>query len=179
MTITPINGNQKQGWRFREMEKIIIAAVSENYVIGFNGKIPWNIPEDLKRFRKLTTGHSIVMGRRTYESIPQRYKPLPERKNIVLSKRTTYRPSGVLICSDLASGLREAEIHSNKCFIIGGERVYREAIHLANRLELTIVKGEYKGDAFFPELETDKWKLVSVESHKGFSFLNYRRIENK
>lgn len=153
---------------------IIIAAVSENNVIGLKGGIPWHIGEDLKRFKKLTIGHTIVMGRKTYESLPN--GPLKGRKNIVLSKRLEYDPEaeGVLVCGSL----NEALIHSRyeeKVFIIGGEEIYKDALDYVDFLELTVVDGEYEGDAFFPFVDFSLWNLISDVQGDGCKFQSYAK----
>mgnify|MGYP002760349732 FL=1 len=128
-------------------EITMIAAVSENNVIGSDGGIPWDIPEDMKHFRELTTGKTVIMGRKTYESLPEDYTPLPGRQNIVLSR------SDPDIEAEVVESLEEAYRKSeNQIFIIGGESVYSQAMKDADRLEITRVHREMDGDAFFPEI---------------------------
>ena len=129
----------------------IIAAMSRNRVIGAAGRIPWHLPEDLRRFRELTTGHPVIMGRKTFEAIG---RPLPGRENIVLSRRRGYAPAGCRPAATLAEALRLAE-PADEVFIGGGSDVYRQALPLARRIYLTIVDLEVPGDALFPEIPAD------------------------
>lgn len=147
----------------------IIAAVAENGVIGFRGKLPWSLPEDMKHFKELTTNSSIIMGRKTFESIGI---PLKNRENIVVSRNHYYRP-GILT----ANSLKEAIACSNfdNVFVIGGSQIYTEALPLARTLELTQVKGHYVGDTFFPEVDYSQWDLVNEINLERCSFLTYRR----
>ncbi len=156
----------------------IIAAVSENNVIGKDGKIPWNIKKDIDRFKRLTLEHPIViMGRRTYESIPEKFRPLPNRKNIVLS--TTLEPQkGIYVARTIKEALEFTE--NQDSYVMGGERVYRSFLHLTNRIELTRVYKNFDGDAFFPEVNLGGWDLINQEdglSEDGipYSFLTYLR----
>ncbi|OGW29628.1 MAG: dihydrofolate reductase [Nitrospirae bacterium GWC2_57_13] len=129
----------------------LIAAVAENSVIGRNGALPWHIPSDLKRFNDMTRGHTVIMGRKTFESIG---RPLPGRRNIVLTRRRGYQAEGCDIVHDLDSAFAacagEAEV-----FIGGGGEVYAGTIHLADRIYLTCVKAAVEGDTLFPEIPGD------------------------
>ncbi len=162
-------------------EIIIIAAIAEkNRVIGKDGKLPWYISEDLKRFKRLTTGHAVLMGRKTFESIVERLgKPLPERRNIVLSSKSFAHYPEVETYPSIESAL--AAIKSEeKVFVIGGERVFKETLEMADTLELTIVEGEYEGDAFFPEYEDiieSRFNLTAKEEKDGFRFETYKCVE--
>ena len=129
----------------------IIAAVSENNVIGMEGEIPWKISEDMKRFKRLTLGCPVIMGRKTYESIPLKFRPLPDRENIVLTSDESYSEDGIIIAHSLDHALMKALNFHPQIFIAGGGRVYADAMPLATRLELTLVEGQFKGDTFFPE----------------------------
>jgi len=149
----------------------LIAAVSENGVIGLDGRLPWYMPEDLKRFRKLTLGTSVVMGRKTLESLDG--KPLPSRKNYVISSTLDENHmSGVSICRDVESAL---EMTNRDCFVIGGENVYRQTIDLADMLYITRVWGEYRGDSYFPHIDDNIWEVVSNEPSRGCNYLIYRK----
>ncbi len=160
-------------------EIIILAAIAEkNRVIGKDGKLPWYISEDLKRFKRLTTGYAVLMGRKTFESIVERLgKPLPERRNIVLSSKSFAHYPGVETYPSIESAL--AAIKSEeKVFVIGGERVFKETLEMADTLELTIVEGEYEGDAFFPEYEDiieSRFNLTAKEEKDGFRFETYKK----
>jgi dihydrofolate reductase len=127
----------------------IIAALAENLAIGKNNRLLWRIPEDLKRFRRLTTGHAVVMGRKTFESIG---RALPERKNIVISRDPDFKPENCLVASSFEDALEKArEIEKEEIFIIGGGQVYEQAIKQADKLYLTLVPGNYEADVFFPD----------------------------
>tara|TARA_Y100000296_G_scaffold86401_1_gene126029 strand:- start:1906 stop:2400 length:495 start_codon:yes stop_codon:yes gene_type:complete len=163
------------------MSLIMIAAVSENNVIGNKGKIPWHLPEDLKRFRDLTLNKPIIMGRRTYDSILERNgKPLDKRVNIVLTS-SEVEERRVITANSLGEAIRTARKIDDDIYVIGGERVYRDSIITAKQMELTKVHRKFEGDAFFPKINPNKWKLYSEEngmSEEGkvyYSFLTYER----
>ena len=157
------------------MEKIIIVAASENNVIGKDGDIPWHIPEDMKHFKQKTTGHAVIMGRRTYESLPENFTPLPDRKNIVLtSSGLEKKPDEVSEASSLEEAWEITEEFSDRAFMIGGESVYRQSLKKADKIILTRIHKEYEGDTFFPEMGDD-WKEVERDDREGFSFVEYTR----
>jgi dihydrofolate reductase len=158
------------------MELIIIAAVSSNNVIGNNGKIPWHIKEDLKRFKEMTMGYPIIMGRKTCESIISRIKkPLPGRINIILSRTGNYLPEGLHVYPSLDLGLQKAEEYGRRAFVIGGEQVYKDTIDLSSRLEITEVHQEVQGDAFFPSINKEAWKETMRRNRGEYSFVRYLR----
>lgn len=144
----------------------IIAAVSENRVIGKDGKLPWHISADMKRFRELTTGYPIIMGRKTFEGIG---RALPDRPNIVITHDEQFEAPGCVICHSLEEAIRAAEESSDKVFIIGGEQIFEQALDVADRLYLTVVAGEFEGDAFFPDYSNFQ-KVVSKEEGKEGKF---------
>lgn len=156
---------------------IIIAAVAENGIIGFQGKIPWHIPEDLKRFRRLTWGHPVLMGRRTFESLNSR--PLPGRRNIILTQQ---KFPHVETADSLESALSLLS-DSEKIFVIGGSRIYAEALPMAHRLEITHVHWEGAGDTFFPTYGCKDFTLLASihfpphpdEKKLSYSFASYER----
>jgi dihydrofolate reductase len=154
-------------------EIIIIAAVAENRVIGRDNAIPWSLKEDMQHFRSLTMGCPCIMGRRTWESLPR--KPLPGRLNIVLSSRSGTGAAGEKVCPSLPAALALCA-SAGRVFIIGGASVYREAMALASGIELTLVRGEYEGDVFFPAIDPRVWERFSSEDHEGFSFITYKKI---
>jgi len=160
-------------------EIIILAAIAEkNRVIGKDGKLPWYISEDLKRFKRLTTGYAVLMGRKTFESIVERLgKPLPERRSIVLTSKSFADYPGIETYPAIESAL--AAIKSEeKIFVIGGERVFKETLEMADGLELTIVEGDYEGDAFFPEyveIITEQFQMLNKEKKEGYRFESYKR----
>ncbi|MDO8617884.1 MAG: dihydrofolate reductase [Candidatus Uhrbacteria bacterium] len=159
------------------MSIILVAAVAKNGCIGKAGQIPWHIPEDLKHFKDLTMGHPVLMGRKTWESIPDRFRPLPGRTNIVLTKQLNFSvPQGVEVFADMDEAL---QCHSQEnLFVIGGAEIYRELMPLADRLLITHVDQVVDGDAFFPKIDPQIWREVEREDHNGFSFVSYFRISH-
>ncbi len=153
-------------------EIIVIVAVSENNVIGKDGKIPWYIPEDLQRFKKLTLNCPVIMGRKTYESLP--VKPLKDRINIVLTNQKKINLAGVIVKHSLKDAIGYCKNHG-KVFIIGGQSVFEEGLKIATILELTRVHKNYEGDAFFPEINFDEWILKNKVEREDYSFLTYVR----
>ncbi len=159
-------------------EIIIIAAIAEkNRVIGIENKLPWHISEDLKRFKALTFGHPVLMGRKTFDSILARNgKPLPGRRNLVLSKSKTYpNLQDVETFASMEDALAACQ-NEQQVAVIGGESLFKAGFKIADRMELTLVEDHYKGDAFFPEyVEVLKknFKLKHCEPHKGFRFETY------
>jgi dihydrofolate reductase len=149
----------------------LIVAVAENGIIGNQGKIPWHIPDDLKRFKRLTMGHPIVMGRKTWESIG---RPLPGRENVVVTRQESYHAPGAVVVRSLAAAL----VGRTDAFVIGGSEIYKEALPLADRIELTRVHASYDGDASFPRLGSE-WREISKEAHSDgappFEFVTLER----
>ena len=141
----------------------LIVAVSENQVIGKGGKLPWRLSADLKRFKEITTGHAIIMGRKTFESIGH---PLPQRINIVLSKQKDFKPEKTIVHADLKDALNFVADHDiDEVFIIGGAKVFEETLEIADRIYLTKVHTKIEGgDTFFPELDMSEWDIVDEES---------------
>jgi len=163
--------------KFRQYEGVeitIIAAMAENRAIGKDNKLPWSLKEDLARFRSLTLGFPCIMGRKTWESLPKR--PLPGRPNVVVS-RSLARAEGAAVVSSLREALRHCAGHA-KAFVCGGASIYEEALPLADRLELTLVRGRFEGDAFFPEIDAAMWKKTDAADFDAFSFVSYARISN-
>lgn len=164
------------------MKESIVAAVSENNVIGKEGKIPWHLPEDLKRFKQITDGHCVIMGRKTFESIG---KPLRNRTNIVVTSSKEYGAKGVVVADSLEKAFKTAEqLGEEEVMIAGGERIYEEALPGANRIYLTRVHERIDGDRVFPQLNMAQWKVVEREYHEkdennplSFSFLVLERKE--
>lgn len=157
-------------------ETIIIVAIAKNYAIGKDNKIPWHISEDFKRFKRLTKGHPVVMGKNTYISLP--IKPLPERTNIVVCfKDDSWKAEGITIKHSLKEAIEYAHTLDNTVYIIGGASIYKQAIEeeLANKLEITQLDKEYEGDTFFPVIDTNTWTIVNEEKKDGYSFITYLR----
>lgn len=160
-------------------EVIVIAAVARNRVIGKDNALIWNIPEDMAHFRQLTAGHTVVMGRKTWESLPPRFRPLPGRRNIVVSRQPDYVAPGGEVADSLEKALALAAT-ATQVFIIGGEQIYRQAMAMAERLEITEIDLAPDGDAWFPEISAADWqetqkKTPPSQSGTGFSFVTYRR----
>ena len=154
------------------MRIAIIAAIARNRVIGCDGRIPWHIPEDLARFKRLTMGHAVLMGRRTYAAIGG---PLPGRRNVVLSSRPV---PGVETHASTEAALL-ALANEDLVFVIGGSQLFTTFLPSADRLFLTVVEESPPGDTFFPPYEqivSDQFRSTSIERHQGFSFEDYERI---
>jgi dihydrofolate reductase len=151
------------------MKLIIIAALNRKRVIGNNGKLPWHISEDLKRFKRLTVGHTVLMGRKTFESMG---KPLPDRRNVILSSK---KIPGVETYSTIAEALAVLK-EEEKIFVIGGGRIFEQFLDRADELHLTLVDIDVDGDTFFPSYEHlvgTRFTLVSEQRHEGYTFQDY------
>lgn len=161
-------------------EVTLIAAAGENNALGKDKDLVWHLPDDFKRFKKLTTGHHIIMGRKTFESFP---KPLPDRTHIVITRQKDYSPKGAVIVHSLEEALEIADIDPQP-FVIGGGEIYALAMDRADKIELTRVHGTFEADAFFPELDEDEWELISSSFHDkdekheyAFTYLTYERAK--
>jgi len=155
-------------------EVVVIAAVARNRVIGCDNRLLWNIPDDMAHFKKLTTDHTVVMGRKTWESLPPRFRPLPNRRNIVISRQADYAAPGAELADSLENALKLAST-SATVFVIGGEQIYAQAMGIADRLEITEVDLEPDGDAWFPEIAAVDWEKTGKTEGAGFAFVTYRR----
>ena len=172
-------------------EIIIIAAVAANRVIGRDNQLIWNIPEDMAHFKALTQGHTVLMGRKTWESLPPRFRPLPGRRNIVITRQPDFVAPGAELANSLEAGLGLAASDA-LVFIIGGAEIYQQAMALANRLEITEVALTPEGDSWFPEITTTtettagprvNWEKTAKitppsQTGTGFSFVTYRRKQD-
>jgi dihydrofolate reductase len=139
----------------------LIAAMAENRAIGYKGALPWKLPADLARFKRLTTGHHIIMGRKTYESIG---RPLPGRTSIVITRQPNFQAAGCLVAHSLDEALRFArERGEREAFVIGGAEIYRAGLPLADRIYLTLVEARPAADAFFPEFGEAEWSRGEEE----------------
>ena len=134
--------------------------MAKNRVIGANGALPWHLSADLRRFKALTMGHHIIMGRKTFESIG---RILPGRTSVVLSRNPGYRPAGIPVAADRGSALAIAE-NDSEAFVIGGAEIYRGALPIADRILLTEIGRNFDGDTFFPEIDPSIWKQARRES---------------
>jgi dihydrofolate reductase len=136
----------------------LIAAFSENRVIGRENRLPWNIKSDLRKFREVTLGKPVIMGRKTFESLKC---PLPNRKNIVVTRDSSFNAKGVDVFTDLDEALAFARgIPADEIMVIGGEQIFDATLHCANRMYLTLIKAHIDGDAYFPEFDRNQWKEV-------------------
>lgn len=156
------------------MTVTIVAAVARNGVIGVDGGLPWHLPDDLRRFKELTMGHVLVMGRRTYESIG---RPLPGRTTVVVTRQPGWSAGAdeVIRARDVPGALVLATEIDDEVFVVGGGHVYEEALPLADRLELTFVDAEPEGDTFFPEVDWSQWREVAREEGDGVAYVTYER----
>jgi dihydrofolate reductase len=152
---------------------VIVAAVGRNRVIGVEGRLPWKIPEDLARFKEMTMGHALVMGRATFESIG---RPLPGRSNIVLTRRHGWTHEGVDVAGSFEEALGIVAHRGQDVFVAGGAEVYRQALEFAHSMELTEVDASPEGDTWFPEVDWGSWEETSRAEHPGFDFVTYQRV---
>ena len=155
----------------------LIAAVASNGVIGKDNQIPWRLSDDLKRFRNLTLGHPVIMGRRTRQSLG---RPLPGRRNIVVSRDPNFRAEGCEVAASLQAALA-ACAGARKVFIIGGAQLYQEALPLADRLHLTEIDADFEGDVRFPAVDWNDWREAARETHHSeagfdYAFATYERV---
>ena len=156
----------------------IIVAASENNVLGKNNDLIWSIPEDLIRFKNFTTGHSVIMGRKTFESLP---KALPKRRNIIITRNKKYFAENIETCYSIEEALSLVK-NDPQPFIIGGGQIYLQSIDIANIIELTRVHKYFDGDTFFPKISSEKWELISEQKISAsnskdlsYSYLTYKR----
>jgi dihydrofolate reductase len=154
----------------------IVAAVARNGVIGVDGGLPWQLPDDLRRFKALTLGHVLVMGRKTYESIGH---PLPGRTTVVVSRSARWDPGsdGVVVAAGVAQAIAAAAAIDDEVFVVGGAQVYAAALPLADRLELTWVDTEPDGDTFFPEVDWREWREIGRNEAEGAVYATYERLQ--
>lgn len=155
-------------------------AIAHNGVIGSNNDLPWYLPEDLKHFKELTTGHTVVMGRKTFESIMKRLgKPLPNRTNVVITSQTNYQaPPGVLVYNDLDIALDDLK-DQEKVFLIGGYNIFKAGIEKAQTMFVTHINKDYEGDISFPEIDWNRWQKTAEESHPEFTFAQYEKSDER
>lgn len=157
-----------------------VVAMDESRVIGLRGALPWHVPEDLAHFRRVTAGHVVLMGRKTWDSLPEQVRPLPGRTNVVVSRRSAELdlPEGVLRAASPEEGLRIAKeaamAHSKMVWVIGGAEVYKELLPMCDEVYLTIIRGAHKGDAWLPEFE-HAFQSVSRQEGEQCSFFVFTR----
>lgn len=155
---------------------IQIAAAAENNALGKDNKLVWHLPDDFKRFKQITTGHHIILGRKTFESFP---KPLPNRTHVIITRNKNYKAEGCIIVNSIEDALKIVPKNEDT-FIIGGAEIYRQSLHLSDKIELTRVHTTCEADAFFPEIDAEEWEITSEEFHPkdekhnfDFTFLTY------
>ncbi len=167
-------------------EIVIIAAVAQNGAIGLGDAMPWSFKKDMKHFKELTMGCPCIMGDVTYRSLPQKYRPLPGRENIVCTLDESYRPQGTTVFGDFQQAISYVrDGGADRAFITGGATIYRLGLDVADAMELTRIGRDYEGDTFFPAFDEQQWELVGSEQTRGLdrvtservalSFLSYRR----
>lgn len=156
----------------------LIAALAKNRAIGKDGQLLWHLPEDMRHFRETTRGKPVIMGRKTWESLPSGFRPLPERRNIVVTRDGAYQAAGAVIVSSLPAALAAA--NSDQAFVVGGAELYTAALPLADRLQLTEIDASFEGDTWFPAIDRSQWHETGRETHHGetgfdYAFVTYQR----
>ena len=154
----------------------LIAAAAENNALGKNNDLIWHLPDDFKRFKSITSGHYIIMGRKTFESFP---KPLPNRTHVIITRQKNYNPENCIVVNSLEKAIAACP-KDEDVFVIGGGEIYKQSIAIADKIELTRVHSTFEADTFFPEIDTTIWDLVQEEFHPkdekhnfDFSFQTY------
>jgi dihydrofolate reductase len=158
----------------------IMAAIAENNALGKDNQLIWYLPADLKRFKKTTLNHVVIMGRKTFESLG---KPLPNRTNIIITRDKKYKAEGCVVVNSLTKALKVAKNIDENPFILGGAEIYKQAMPFADKLDLTFVHHKFEADVFFPKIDKKIWKETSQEVFKAddknkydYSFLTFERI---
>lgn len=154
--------------------------MGEKNEIGFENQLLWHLPKDLKHFKEITSGHPVIMGRKTYESIG---KPLPNRTNIVISRKTDWFEEGILIVGSIKEAVKFAKKIDEDIFIIGGGKIYEQTMEIVDKLEVTLVKADLEADTFFPKIDSKVWKKTEEICHEkdeknqyDFCFQTYEKI---
>lgn len=158
-----------------------VVAMDRNRLIGAGDRLPWRLPDDMRFFREVTMGHPVLMGRKTYESIPARFRPLPGRTNIVLTSQRGYEAPGCIVVHTIEEALLLVD-EAEELMVIGGAQVFRELLPIVDRLYLTDIDGAYEGDVYFPEFDRAAWREVAREEHPAddrhdspFAFITLER----
>jgi dihydrofolate reductase len=161
----------------------IVVAMGEKNEIGFENQLLWHLPKDLKHFKEITSGHPVIMGRKTYESIG---KPLPNRTNIVISRKNDWFEEGILIVGSIKEAIKFAKKIDEEIFIIGGGKIYEQTMDLVDKLEITLVKADLEADTFFPKIDSKIWKKTDEIFHEqdeknqyDFCFQTYEKIKSE
>lgn len=164
----------------------LIAAVARNHVIGKDNDLPWHLPDDMKYFMQTTRGHHVLMGRKNYQSIPQKFRPLPDRVNMVVTHQADFSAPGCLVIHSIEEGIALARTAGEpELFIIGGAEIFDQSLPLADRLYLTEIDAEVKGDAHFPAVKRSRWKIIKTHHHPAderhafaFDFVVYEKLKD-
>ena len=160
----------------------MIAAAAENNALGKDNDLVWHLPDDFKRFKRLTSGHHIIMGRKTFESFP---KLLPDRTHVIITRKEDYSPENTIVVHSMEEALKVSKL-DDQTFIIGGGEIYKMGMEHADRIELTRVHGEFEADTHFPEIDKSEWEIVKDQFHDkdekhdySFTYLTYERKQEK
>ena len=156
----------------------VIAAVAKNRALGKNNQLIWHLPADLKRFKQVTLGHHIIMGRKTFESLG---KPLPNRTTIIITRNKDYKQEGCIVVNSLSDAIEASKVDENP-YILGGAEIYKQALEIADKLDLTLVHHSFEADVFFPEIDSSIWRVKEKIDNKAdeknkydYSFVTYIR----
>jgi dihydrofolate reductase len=166
------------------MKISLIAALAQNRTIGKNNDLPWHLPDDMKYFMQTTKGHHCIMGRKNYDSIPEKFRPLPNRTNIVVTRQKDFKAPSCIVVNSIEKGLEIAKDNNEaEVFIIGGAEIYKQSLAFADRLYLTEIKADIQGDTFFPAINQNEWKELSRATHPAdvrhqyaFDFVVYEKM---
>ena len=166
------------------MKISIIVAIAENNVIGKNNALIWHLPADMKHFKEITTGHCVITGRKNYESIPEKFRPLPNRNNIIITRQKNYQAPGAIVVGSIEEALKKAkQTDTGEIFIIGGAEIYRQSISLADKLYVTKIYHSFFGDVYFPLIKPQEWKetgrkkgIVDEKNKYDHDFIIYEKI---
>ncbi|MGQ0829755.1 MAG: dihydrofolate reductase [Bacteroidota bacterium] len=162
----------------------IIVAVAENNVIGKDNALIWHLPADMKFFKEKTMGHCVITGRKNYESIPEKFRPLPNRTNIIITRQKNYHAPGAIVVGSVKEAIEKAkETGDKEIFIIGGAEIFKQTLYLTDKIYYTRIYHSFEGDTFFPELNTEEWKETSRKDHypdeknkHRYSFIEFEKI---
>lgn len=163
----------------------MIVAVSQNQVIGKNNKLAWNLPDDMSYFSNMTQGHSVIMGRKNWESIPKKYRPLPNRKNIVVTRNNNFRGKGAVVVNSIEKAIEESRVSEDEeIFIIGGGEIYKLGFDYVDKVYITEIYANINGNTYFPKWNKSNWLEISRISHPkdekhefDFDYVIYKKSE--